>query len=168
MKINTCPHCGKSNLKYDGRKMDCPDCGFVFYNNTAAAVAVLIRFENELFFTVRNKNPQKGKLDLAGGFVDFFETGEQAAVRELHEELSINIVLPRLKYLKSLPNIYEYKGIEYHTLDLFYEYSVSKKFTVTLEKEEIADYLWIDISDLKLTDLAFESQRRFFQEYLQK
>jgi len=168
MKIlKYCPNCGKESLHWDGeKKWSCPNCNFTLYNNVAGAVAVIIRFENEIFLTRRNRDPKKGKLDLAGGFVDPRESAEEACKRELFEELQLDVDISKLKYLTSLPNIYQYKEIDYHTIDLFYEYKVSEKFEVNLELSEISETVWIDLKELKLEDIAFDSQKRFFEGYL--
>lgn len=70
----------------------------------------------------RAKEPAKGSFDLPGGFVDLYETAEEAIVREVKEETDLQISIPR--YLFSLPNIYRYSGFDVHTVDLFYQYSV--------------------------------------------
>lgn len=167
MKIlKYCPSCGKESLQWDGeKKWSCPNCNFRLYNNVAGAVAVIIRFGNEIFLTRRNRDPKKGKLDLAGGFIDPRESAEEACKRELFEELKLEVDISKLKYLTSLPNIYQYKEIDYHTIDLFYEYEVSEKFEVNLELSEISESVWIDLKELKLEDIAFDSQKKFFEEY---
>ncbi|WP_312902514.1 NUDIX hydrolase [Chryseobacterium taichungense] len=168
MKIlKYCPSCGKESLNWDGeKKWSCPNCNFTLYNNVAGAVAVVIRFENEIYLTRRNRDPKKGKLDLAGGFVDPRESAEETCQRELYEELQLDIDISNLKYLRSLPNVYQYKEIDYNTIDLFYEYSVPEKFEVNLETSEISEALWIPLKELKIEDIAFDSQKIFFKEYL--
>ena len=71
----------------------------------------------------RKKDPAKGTLDLPGGFVDMFETAEEAVRREVREETGLQVV--RSRYLFSIPNLYPYSGFLVHTLDLFYECEVS-------------------------------------------
>lgn len=164
--LEYCPQCGKATLTWnDINKWNCPSCGFTLYNNCAGAVAVVIRYEDEIFLTKRNQNPGLGKLDLSGGFVDPKESAEETCQRELQEELKIDIDKSQLKYLCSAPNTYHYKGIDYNTLDLFYEYKVTEKFSPTLAQDEISEYIWIKKSDINIDDLAFESQKIFFKEY---
>lgn len=168
MKIlKFCPDCGKETLQWDGeKKWRCPNCNFTLYNNVAGAVAVVIRSGEEIYLTRRNQDPKKGKLDLAGGFVDPKESAENTCKRELFEELKLEIDVSNLKYLTSLPNTYHYKNIDYNTIDLFFEYNVSKKFEVDLELSEISETQWIPISQINLDDIAFDSQKKFFKEYL--
>lgn len=168
MKIlKYCPNCGKESLQWDGeRKWSCQNCGFTLYNNVAGAVAVVIRYNDEIYLTRRNRDPKKGKLDLAGGFVDPKENAEETCKRELFEELQLDVDISNLKYLTSLPNVYQYKEIDYNTIDLFYEYRVPEKFEVNLELSEISEAVWILLKELNLEDIAFDSQKKFFEEYL--
>ncbi|WP_336690612.1 MULTISPECIES: NUDIX hydrolase [unclassified Chryseobacterium] len=170
MKIlKYCPNCGKESLQWDGeRKWSCQNCGFTLYNNVAGAVAVVIRYNDEIYLTRRNRDPKKGKLDLAGGFVDPKESAEETCKRELFEELQLDVDISNLKYLTSLPNVYQYKEIDYNTIDLFYEYRVPEKFEVNLELSEISEAVWIPLKELNLEDIAFDSQKKFFEEYLKK
>jgi NADH pyrophosphatase NudC (nudix superfamily) len=166
--LKYCPSCGKESLQWDNeKKWSCPECSFTLYNNVAGAVAVVIRCDDEIYLTRRNRDPKKGKLDLAGGFVDPKESAEETCKRELFEELQLNIDLSNLKYLTSLPNVYQYKEIDYNTIDLFYEYRVTEKFEVNLELSEISEAVWIPLKELNLEDIAFDSQKIFFEKYLQ-
>lgn len=149
-------------------KFHCSNCDFVLYHNTAAAVAVLIKHEEELFFTVRNQEPGKGNLDLPGGFCDPKESAEETCARELYEELELKIDSQKLKYLGSRPNVYPYKNIDYNTMDLFYEYEVEEKFDITLEESEISAGIWVPISEIEIDKIAFDSQKDFIRNNIDK
>ena len=164
--LKFCPKCGNESLSWDGeKKWNCKDCDYVLFHNVAGAVAVVIKCGDEILLTRRNQEPKKGKLDLAGGFVDPKETAEETCARELFEEMKIKIDISKLKYLASLPNIYEYKNIIYNTLDLFYEYESEEKFEVNLEISEISETVWLKIQDINPDDIAFDSQRIFLEKY---
>lgn len=166
-QLKFCPQCGNESLQWDNeKKWNCKDCNFVLYHNCAAAVAVLIRFEDEILLTRRNQNPAIGKLDLPGGFTDPKESAEETCRRELEEEMGVNIDIDKLEFIMSVPNIYHYKGIDYNTLDMIFVYPVDDKFDVQLEKSEISEIVWLKKEELKLEDIAFESQRKFFDFYL--
>ena len=165
-QLKFCPQCGESTLNWDGeKKWSCSHCDYVLFHNVAGAVAVLIKYKNEILFTRRNQEPKKGKLDLSGGFVDPKESAEETCAREIFEELQIKIDSSQLKYLGSLPNIYEYKNISYNTLDLFYEYESEEKFEVKLEISEISETVWLKIKDINPAEIAFDSQRFFLEKY---
>ena len=164
--LKFCPKCGNESLNWDGeKKWNCKVCDYVLFHNVAGAVAVVIKFGDEILLTRRNQEPKKGKLDLAGGFVDPKETAEETCARELFEEMKIKIDISKLKYLASLPNIYEYKNIIYNTLDLFYEYESEEKFEVKLEISEISETVWLKIKDINPAEIAFDSQRVFLEKY---
>ena len=164
--LKFCPKCGNKSLKWDQeKKWNCKVCDYVLFHNVAGAVAVVIKCGDEILLTRRNQEPKKGKLDLAGGFVDPKESAEETCARELFEEMKMRIDISKLKYLASLPNIYEYKNIIYNTLDLFYEYESDEKFEVNLEISEISETVWLKIQDINPDDIAFDSQRIFLQKY---
>lgn len=165
--LKFCPKCGHETLIWDGeKKWTCSNCDYALFHNVAGAVAVLIKFKDEILFTRRNQDPKKGKLDLAGGFVDPKESAEETCVRELYEEMKIKVDASKLKYLGSLPNTYEYKNILYNTLDLFYEYEVDHKFEATLEISEISETIWLKKEKIDLDGIAFDSQRIFLKKLL--
>ncbi|AZA55942.1 NUDIX hydrolase [Chryseobacterium shandongense] len=170
MKIlKYCPSCGNESLNWDGeKKWSCPHCNFTLYNNVAGAVAVVIRYKDEIYLTRRNRDPKKGKFDLPGGFVDPRESAEETCKRELFEELQLEVDISNLKYLTSLPNVYQYKEIDYNTIDLFYEYTVSEKFQVKLDISEISEAIWIHLDELDPDEIAFDSQKKFFKGYRRK
>ena len=164
--LKFCPKCGNKSLKWDQeKKWNCKVCDYVLFHNVAGAVAVVIKCGDEILLTRRNQEPKKGKLDLAGGFVDPKESAEETCARELFEEMKMRIDISKLKYLTSLPNIYEYKNIIYNTLDLFYEYESDEKFEVNLEISEISETVWLKIQDINPDDIAFDSQRIFLEKY---
>lgn len=165
--LKFCPKCGKDTLIWDGNiKWTCSNCDFVLFNNTAAAVAVIIKCKNELFFTVRNQDPGKGKLDLPGGFCDPRESSEETCYRELHEELDIVTDTSRFRYLGSRPNLYPYKNIVYNTMDLFFLYEVEEKFEIKLQESEVSAGIWIATSAIDFDKIAFESQKSFLKSYI--
>lgn len=115
-----CPVCGSPEFNQNnGKSKRCDACGFVMYVNPASAVGVfLLNNAGELLVCERAKEPCKGTLDLPGGFVDEYETAEQAVIRELEEELGI--LVTGAEYRFSLPNEYTYSGWTLPTLDMFY------------------------------------------------
>ncbi|MFC4685920.1 NUDIX domain-containing protein [Epilithonimonas pallida] len=167
--LRFCPKCGQEKLLWNNiTKWSCSNCDFVLYHNTAAAVAVIIKHKDELFFTVRNQEPGKGKWDLPGGFTDPKESSEETCERELNEELGLIINPDKFTYLGSQPNIYPYKNIDYNTLDMFFLYETEEKFEIKLEESEISEAIWIKASELDLDQIAFESQKRFLKNYIDK
>ncbi|NJM80251.1 MAG: NUDIX domain-containing protein, partial [Flavobacterium sp.] len=135
----------KTNFRFH-----CEACDFTYYHNIAAAVAIIFTFEDKVLFTVRNVDPDKGKLDLPGGFVDPNETAEETACREIKEELGLYLVPKDLIYITTSPNNYLYKNVPYRTMDIFYECNLASDVISVVAKDEIQDLLWIKRSEINL------------------
>lgn len=156
-----CPNCKSDHLEYPhGSKILCLDCNFEYYHNTAGATAVVIQKNDEILFTIRNKEPKKGFLDLAGGFIEAEETAEHGSFRELQEELNISIDLSKLKYICSHPNTYLYKNILYNTIDLFFLYKDENLSIGDYDPIELKGYVWKKLSDIDLNEIAFDSHKK--------
>jgi len=153
-----CPRCGAR--AFTPRKpglLSCSACGLVFFINIAAAVAAVIHDgQGRIFCARRAQDPGKGLLDLPGGFVDAGESAEEALRRELREELGMEI--ESLSLFGSAPNEYDYEGITYRTLDLFFECEVINPSAVR-PLEEIQEILFLHPHDIPLDQLAFPSAR---------
>lgn len=164
--FNYCPNCSSRNITFDFRKFNCNDCKMVYYQNVATATAVILRRNDEILFTVRNKEPEFGKLDLPGGFTDPNESAEETCQRELKEELGIDIDLSNFKYLLSQPNDYEYKTIPYKTCDLIFEVTLSNDVEFKLEEDEIIAVKWIRLNEIDLDKIGFISLRKAVDYYI--
>ncbi len=78
------------------RFITCPKCGtrIKIYANPVPTVDIIIETEGRIVL-IERKNPPLG-LAIPGGFVDYGERVEDAAVREAREETGLEV---RLKYL---------------------------------------------------------------------
>ena len=150
-----CPKCSSGNLvNRDNKAISCKDCDYVFYQNNASAVAVIIKHEDQIVLVKRARNPKRGMLDFPGGFVDPFESLEEAVHREIAEELGIE--LEEVKYLDSAPNVYEYRGVTYLTTDCYFT-GRAKDFSQIKPADDVSDYILVDPKEIDLDQMAFES-----------
>jgi len=76
--------------------LTCPSCGSPVraYQNPVPTVDIIIRIDWKIVL-IERKNPPHGWA-LPGGFVDYGETLEDAAIREAREETSLTITTLRL------------------------------------------------------------------------
>lgn len=164
--FNHCPSCSSTHFDYNNNfKFHCHDCDFVLYHNIAAAVALVFTFDNKILFTVRNVDPDKGKLDLPGGFIDPNETAEEAACREIAEELGLKIESSDLNYITTSPNHYLYKNVAYRTLDIFYECRLTNDTVTINAKDEIQQLVWLKRDTIDLDAIGFISIRKVIQDH---
>lgn len=163
--LRFCPRCGSPRFPATGsRSFKCADCSFNYFVNSSAAVAVLLFNEKaELLLTRRAVEPHKGKLDLPGGFIDPMETAEQAAIREIQEELGIEI--HSLSYFCSFPNEYIFSGYSVFTLDLAF---LAK--TESLDKmtpmDDISSFEFIKPQDVDMEELPSISMKNIIKELI--
>jgi NAD+ diphosphatase len=82
------------------RAMRCPKCGTLFYPTANPAVIVAVTRGDSLLLA-HNHNFRPGLFSLIAGFVDPGETLEAAVVREVREEVGIEIC--NVRYVRSQP-----------------------------------------------------------------
>jgi len=163
-----CPKCGSSAFVENNEKSKlCKDCGFVYYFNVSSAtVAFILNEKDELLVCRRAKEPAKGTLDLAGGFIDRFETSEEGVAREVLEETGLEVV--EAIYQFSLPNTYLYSGFLVHTLDQFFLCRV-KDNSRLCAMDDVADSCWMPLQDIRPEEFGLDSVRegvtRFLKEH---
>jgi NAD+ diphosphatase len=96
-----CGHCGTPTVDApDERAKRCPSCNAMFFPVISPAVIVAITRGDQLLLA-HNRNFRPGMFSLLAGFVDPGETLEQTAVREVREEVGVEI--GDLRYVSSQP-----------------------------------------------------------------
>lgn len=93
-----CPHCGKS----------------IAFRNPIPTVDIIIELQDGIVLVERRNFPQGWALP--GGFVDYGESLEDAAIREAREETSLDIQLKLQLHTYSDPN----RDPRFHTVSTVY------------------------------------------------
>jgi mutator protein MutT len=165
--LKFCPRCGSAHFPATGsRSFKCEDCSFNYYTNSSAAVAVLLFNEKgELLLTRRAIEPHLGKLDLPGGFIDPMESGEQAAHREIQEELGITI--HSLRYFGSFPNEYVFSGYSVFTLDLAF-LAEAENLDQIIAMDDVASFQFTKPKDVDLEELPSISMKNIINELISR
>lgn len=166
IQFRYCPHCGKNEIYVvELKKFQCKACGFVYFHNTASAVAGILWKDEKILLVKRARKPSQGLLDFPGGFVDFEETLEQALIREIKEELNLDI--ETLEYFASAPNTYCYEGVIYYTSDAFFTCKI-KDWNTLRSNSEITKIVWLKPESIPMKKLAFESSRAIINQLRNK
>lgn len=150
-----CPRCGAplQLQSVDGTPgLRCSTGDFTFYQNPHSAVAAVIRNDRgEVLMVRRSQEPQRGKWDFPGGFVNWGEGPEQAIRREVHEELGADFQLDRV--LLSYHDWYPYQGLNVSVNALYYEGRLKGPISAN---HEILALTWFAVPALP-TDTSFNS-----------
>jgi NAD+ diphosphatase len=159
-----CPKCGaKQQSSPAGNVFVCAACDFRLFFNPAVAIAVFIRRDDDrALFIHRAKDPGKGRLAPPGGFIDFGETAENAAHREIREEVGLE--LTELEFLCSQPNTYHYADVTYPVLDCFFTARAVNADAATA-LDDVAKFEWLDPRTVAPEAMAFPSMQAALVEW---
>lgn len=162
-----CPICGQPSLKKGQHSIQCQNCGYKIYlNPSIGAVAVIFDDNDRLLVVRRSKEPAKGTWHIPGGFVEVDESIEQAIIREVKEELNIDIKVE--EYLFSIPNRYQYKEIEKYPLDFFFKCKIVDMSNLKIDLSENSEYAFLKPEDIKIADFGLPSIRKAIEYYYKK
>lgn len=163
-RFKFCPSCGSNSLDADSVKsFKCRECGFEFFLNcAAAAMAVILDDQNRILVTVRAKQPGKGTYDLPGGFAEPGESIDHALIREVKEELNLNIF--DLEFFCSFANTYPYNSVVYPITDMAFTCRV-KDFSFITPMDDVAGFKFISVHDLDTDMFGMDSARNVLNKY---
>jgi NAD+ diphosphatase len=135
-----CGSCGSKNTEpSDNAYRICPNCGRIEFPRICPAVITIITDEHNRILLAHNKNYRTGLYSLISGFNEAGESLEETVVREIYEEISIEV--KDIVYIKSqawpFPN----------SLMLGFKARYSSG-TVKPDEIEITDALWFSKDNL--------------------
>jgi ADP-ribose pyrophosphatase YjhB (NUDIX family) len=99
------------------KTIQCPQCKTEIeaYRNPIPTVDIIIEIESKGIILIKRKNPPYGWA-IPGGFVDYGESLEEAAVREAKEETDLDVQLIKQFHTYSDPN----RDPRHHTITTVY------------------------------------------------
>ena len=89
-----CLQCGHELVikKLDNKYRNiCPACGWVYYQQLKVSSAVIIEKDNKILLLKRAHNPWEGFWYLPAGFVEFDEDPKMGGIREVKEEIGLDV-----------------------------------------------------------------------------
>ncbi len=111
----------------------------------------------------RGIEPSIGALDLPGGFIDPGESAEFALLREVKEELDLEI--DNFKYIGSFPNRYQYSGTVVFTVDFVFKCEIIN-FSDLKFRDDISGIEFWKPEDINLDEIPFISVRNILTKLL--
>ncbi len=128
---------------------------------TIRASAAIIYKDGRIYATRRGKGTFKGLWEFPGGKREYGETGEEAVIREIKEELDVEIKVE--SYLATI----EYQYPDFHLVMDCYIASVSEGH-LTLKEHD--DAVWLSIDEIDVLNwlpadlLVVKEVKKFFQQ----
>ncbi|MEX2211675.1 MAG: NUDIX domain-containing protein [Gaiellaceae bacterium] len=152
-----CPRC-RSGLEEGEGKVTCPECGLVIYANSEPTASALVRDgDGNLLLARRGAEPELGKWDLPGGFLEEGEHPLDAVKRELREEAGVEIEPLELVAIET--DVYGNDDGAPWTLNLYWTARI-----VSGEPEpadDVSELRWFAVDELPPDDeLAFDNVAR--------
>jgi NAD+ diphosphatase len=134
-----CGRCGHTTLlKTDERAKECPQCGLINYPQLAPAVIILIEKDNEILLA-RSPRFKPKMYSVIAGFVEPGETLEQTVLREIREEVGIQV--HKIQYFGS-----QHWPFPQSLMIAFTAEYLSGQ--ITIDHREIEDADWFTIENL--------------------
>ena len=81
---------------FGSERKACTACDYVQFRSPASAAATVVARGREVLLVQRGIRPFRGHWGFPAGFQDYWETAEEAALRETREETGLEVELLRL------------------------------------------------------------------------
>jgi ADP-ribose pyrophosphatase YjhB (NUDIX family) len=136
-------------------------CGRSWYRNSSPAVGAAIVEGDRVLVTVRGIEPEKGRMDLPGGFVEVGEPPRDALAREAREELGVEVEVEERPMLLAV-----------HTYGADGEYVLAIGFRARIisgepsPADDVAEIRWVSEDEIDALDFAWEHDRRIARRAL--
>lgn len=143
------------------RIIKCPRCGYEIktYKNPVPTVDTIIELEGTgNIVLIKRKNPPLG-LAIPGGFVDYGESVEHAAIREAKEETGLDVKIRYLLGVYSDPN----RDERFHTISTVF---VVRAKGVPKAGDDAKEVLLVDPEKIK-EPLCFDHER-IIRDYIKR
>lgn len=157
-----CPRCG-AEAKVSKRMMSCPSCGLdTYFSPKPVQEVVLQNKAGEYLFCVRAADPEAGRLDFPGGFVEPGETFEESLRREVKEELGIEININDLEYLHSDYTTYLFQGVNYNVVGTSF-YAELPEGVEIKPADDVAGVEFYKLHDIPMDRLAWSTSGKIIK-----
>lgn len=138
----------------------CPKCRneIEVYQNPIPTVDIIVEVDPKGIVLIKRKNPPYGWA-IPGGFLDYGESLEEAAVREAKEETDLDVILIKQFHVYSDPR----RDPRHHTISTVY---IAKAKGIPKANDDATEIGIFDETNLP-DDIAFD-HRSILQDYFKK
>ena len=150
-----CPACATKLVGGEDKALHCPSCGRNWYVNAAPTAGAVIFRDGSALITKRGTDPEKGKFDIPGGFLELGEDPIQGLRRELREELQIEVDVSMDDVVQMVPHEYGDDGDWVLSIGFFARLA-SGDITPGSDVDEA---VWITEDEIDDIDFAWEHDR---------
>lgn len=157
-----CPRCGTSLPEPAGDGGVTCACGRRWYWNPAPTAGCVIIRDGKALITQRGSDPEKGRYDIPGGFIEIGETPVEAIKRELMEELNVEVEVTDDDYLQAVPHRYGDDG----TWTLAIGFKARLVSGELKAADDVAAFRWVSNDELDDLDFAWEHDRELVRKVL--
>jgi len=142
------------------KTIQCPKCKneIEVYQNPVPTVDIIIEIESKGIILIKRKNPPYGWA-IPGGFVDYGESLEEAAVREAKEETNLDVKLIKQFHTYSDPK----RDPRHHSISTVY---IAKGKGTPQAKDDALEIEIFDESNLP-DEIAFD-HRSILKDYFRR
>jgi ADP-ribose pyrophosphatase YjhB (NUDIX family) len=141
----------------------CPLCGRSWYRSSAPAVGAVIMRAGKALVTVRAREPEKGRIDLPGGFLEVGEHPVDGLAREVREELGIEAAVDETPILLA---IHRYGPEGGYVLAIGFRASIGRE--EPSPTDDVAEVRWVSAEELDSVDFAWEHDREMVRTVLEE
>lgn len=160
-----CPACG-SNLEQPDNEGGalCSSCDRSWYRNSSPTVGCVIIRDGKALVTVRGREPEKGRLDVPGGFLMAGEHPIDGLKREVKEELGVEIDVDISDCLSMVPHRYGKEG------DFVLALGFAARFIggEVRPTDDVEDVHWVSHEQLDKLDFAWPHDRELVRMVLER
>ena len=160
-----CPLCGADlpAPERDGGTR-CPSCGRIWYRNPAPTVGVVLVRDGRALVTVRAGDPEKGRIDVPGGFLAPEEDALEGLRREVREELGVEIEVEEEDCTSFATHRYGDDGIVVLAIGFVGRIVEGEP----QPNDDVADVRWITADELDDVDFAWPHDRELVRRALER
>lgn len=163
MAFRFCPNCGTElDPTANDSGAHCPNCDKTWYHNAAPTAGVVIVRDGKALITKRARDPEKGRYDIPGGFLDPDEDPISGLHREVDEELGMKVEIGYDDLIQAVPHRYGDDG----DWTLAIGFIARRSSGEPVAADDVAEIRWVTIEELDAIDFAWDHDRDLVKKAL--